>query len=410
MFLEHQGTVRVAAYHPHRIDMVLTASADGSAYVWDPQSGTILRKLLSQEPRRAWAAWSPDAKWIATIRHGDTRPKLFQVEGWGDGPECADARSQDNEKDEMEDQVQISFSPDSTLLAVKHARGVSVWEVQTGKLLSDDMGEKAVVRHTWDPLFGREPDRNRLVMSRWLFDGVSVRDAHTMKHLRNLTFPGDEKEREGVWALAYSADGRYLLTGSNNGWVSLFDGKRLEPIRKPGGEALMLKHTSAVRVAAWSPDGRWLATGDMQGLRIWRVSGTAEELSIEVMSEDDSRQSEVCSLVWEPQGRYLAAGGGDGQLRIWECGLAEGNWRWSVTKRLEGHPGQVRSLSVSPDGKYIVAGGGERQVLVHPIDREVLTSRVADIPGRRELSQDEWERFLAEVGPRRPTWPRPSMD
>lgn len=409
IFRAHKEAVRMAAYHPVNAELALTASADGSIYVWNPLTGEYLRELCSRGQGRAWAAWSPDGQWIAIIRHGETRPRLIQLEGWKPGPPCDKTQIRDRQDGHLEVHVQLSFSPDGKLLAVKHTKGVSVWDVVTGKLVSDYADKEDFHCIAWEPSpEGEEPAR--LAVSRWTFDGVSLHEAHTMKHLRNLTYPGLESERDGVWALAYHPEGRYLVTGSNNGRASLFDAKSYAPIQQSGGEALMLQHIGAVVAAAWSPfEGAWLATGDMQSVRIWRVTSSKDgQVSVAAASLDDPHQSKVCSLAWGrgPRGLYLASGGADGHVRIWEKEPgAEKEWR--VTKRLEGHGGEVRALSISVDGRFLMASGQSGRVLVHPVDPTELVRRVAEIPGRKELTEAEWEQHMLELGPRRPTWPRP---
>ncbi|WP_224365094.1 patatin-like phospholipase family protein [Hyalangium versicolor] len=418
-FTEHEQPVSVIACHPSNTEQVLTASDDGSVCVWNPNTGQRVSQLLPKAKGQAWAAWSPDGRWVAAIRYGEAQPVLFRTQDWKprEGPAFQGSRNHDTPSPIVG--VQVVFSPDSRFLAVKYTRGVAVWEVESGRWLGEYRAAHDFHSIAWDPrIAAGDPKRVRLAVSRWEPNGAAVHDAKTLQPLVPLTHPGDPRERDGVWALAYDPQGQFLVTACNNGWASLFDAQSGGPVRKSDESPLMLQHLGAVTAAAWCPDGPWLATGDTQGVRIWSVQTVNGSLQIESASEADSRRTRVCVLAWEPRGRYLASGGADGQVLIWERipragkkedGSGTETWSWSVTRRLEGQIGEVRALSISPDGRYVVAAGAS-QVLVHPIETSELQRRVAEIPGRKELTPQEWADHMSEAGLWRPTWPRPQQD
>ena len=55
-----------------------------------------------------------------------------------------------------------------------------------------------------------------------------------------------------------------------------------------------------------------------------------------------------------PDGSWLATGGYDGTVRIWDA--ATGQERATLT----GHAGGVRAVAVAPDGSWLAAGGSGR--------------------------------------------------
>jgi WD40 repeat protein len=86
-------------------------------------------------------------------------------------------------------------------------------------------------------------------------------------------------------------------------------------------------HQSSVAEAAWSPDGRLLATGDRRGnfheptsdqaVRLWDVV-TGKELAVFT----DVRAN-VTALAFAPDGKTLGAGLRDGSILVWDVSKAE---------------------------------------------------------------------------------------
>jgi WD40 repeat protein len=74
-------------------------------------------------------------------------------------------------------------------------------------------------------------------------------------------------------AVAFSPDGKTLLTGSSDNTVRLWDAATRKPLGTP------LKHQSIVHAVAFSPDGKTLLTGGGdQPVRLWDVSELPDDL------------------------------------------------------------------------------------------------------------------------------------
>jgi len=63
-------------------------------------------------------------------------------------------------------------------------------------------------------------------------------------------------------------------------------------------------------------------------------------------------------LVVAPDGSWLASGGRDGTVRLWD--VATGQVRVS----LSGHAGQVTAVAVAPDGSWLATGGEDGTVRI----------------------------------------------
>ena len=111
-------------------------------------------------------------------------------------------------------------------------------------------------------------------------------------------------------------------------------------------------HTGAVSDAAFSPDGRTLATVSSDRTTVlWDTRRRTRRATI------TGHDTWLRAVEFSPDGRLLATGGNDGNVMVWD---AVGRTR--VAGRT-GHPGAVIDIAFSPDGRTLAAAGGDRAVL-----------------------------------------------
>jgi hypothetical protein len=61
--------------------------------------------------------------------------------------------------------------------------------------------------------------------------------------------------------------------------------------------------------------------------------------------------------------------------------------------RLRGHEGEIHSLASSPNGRYLASGGDDRTILIWDLSRAIGPSQ----PVKDRLSEEELQRFWAEL-------------
>jgi len=109
-------------------------------------------------------------------------------------------------------------------------------------------------------------------------------------------------------------------------------------------------HADSLVTAAYSPDGRRIATASQDGTaKIWDAA-TGEEL-ITLGTVDESNA--VNLLAYSPDGTRIVTGHDDHTAKVWDAATG------SVTLTLSGHEDYVNSVAYSPDGAHIATTSGD---------------------------------------------------
>lgn len=142
----------------------------------------------------------------------------------------------------------------------------------------------------------------------------------------------------GVLALRYSPkDATLLASAGTEDSIKLWDASN-------GRMKAVLPSVGAVTCLAFSPDGRWMASGGAR-LVVWNI---AEQTPFKVLA---SSPSQFYAVIFSPDGKHLAAGSGRGWLTLWDTAL------WQPLKRVASHGGAVATLDIAPDNELLLSAG-----------------------------------------------------
>jgi WD40 repeat protein len=169
------------------------------------------------------------------------------------------------------------------------------------------------------------------------------------------TFKG---HAERVRAVAFSPDDKSIASGSDDRTVKLWD-------TNTGQERLTLTgHNDRVWSVAFSPDGKKIASGSFdRTVKLWDIA-TGRELRT---LKGHKNQTGNCCLVWSvafsPDGKKLASGSSDRTVKLWDT--ATGRELFT----LKGHNDEVSSVAFSPDGTKLVSGSYDQTVKLWELAR-----------------------------------------
>ena len=159
-------------------------------------------------------------------------------------------------------------------------------------------------------------------------------------HPELLTFTG---HKDFVISVAFSPDGRRVLTGCVDGTVKVWDAVT-------GKELLTLN--DGITSAAFSPDGKSILTSDRYStVSVWDAVTGKELRTFRRFGFG------IFQVAFSPDGRRILTGNVDGTARIWDAETGKADLT------ISGHSG-IASVAFSPDGKRILTGNKDRTASV----------------------------------------------
>ncbi|MEV5848805.1 hypothetical protein AB0M32_43250 [Streptomyces sp. NPDC051985] len=384
----HRTAVRTLAFSPDGTTLA-SGSDDGTVRLWDVSSRRPRITLTGHTDAVNAVAFSPDG---ATLASGDSSGTLRL---WN----AASRRPRATLREPGIDTTTVAFGPDGTTLAIGASSRrspdsrVRLWNTATGEItrLPPGRGHNVSIAFSpdggtvasgdslgtvtlWDTATGRRkktlhgagaavafsPDGSTLATSD--YDGtVTLRDAATGGTQK--VFP--DKPAAGTEpSLVFDSAGTMIAATGKLGRVRLLDvgsGHVMPTLSMPqeetaAGTASPTKDhgiaDKAVRSAAFSPDGKTLATSNQDGtVRLWNPA-TADI--------EDTFPDAGTVLAFSPDGTTLAVGHGDGDDggSVSLLDIATGYARVEFV----GHTGEVHSLAFSPDGRTLASADSDGTV------------------------------------------------
>jgi hypothetical protein len=361
----HNAQIQALAWSPDSQWIASTSGAE--VQLWEALSGRLLRLFPYQQGFES-VAWSPDGQYLAT-GSWDRTISVWQVvtghkvltyrghvqeQSFADTPQAGLAKQAEQimllpSSRGFPGIESLEWSPDGTrLISTANFGRTQVWEALTGKtLLRFDSQSEYYGAGMWSP--------NGQYLLMYTIRGIE-RHVATTGALESSFSIGDDGVN-GPFAL--SPDGRWLATDAYAFVVHLWD-------VKTGRQTLTYQgHSKPVTIFAWSPDSRIVASAGVDmSVRVWKASdgqteyiyrghmnpfqlffqggllpGTADasrsrsshntaavapllKSGSALLPQDTGggQPMGIRALAWAPNGRYIASGGSDNTVQVWQPG------------------------------------------------------------------------------------------
>ena len=149
-------------------------------------------------------------------------------------------------------------------------------------------------------------------------------------------------------ALAFSPGGKTFVTVGANGTAALWGvatGHRVGTLMNLGAAV----SAGRAAAAAFSPDGRILATAVDGSIGLWNTA-TRRQIGTPMTAG----LGPVYAVAFSPDGRTLATAGADGTARLWDVATQQ-----EIGTPMTAGPDPVYAVAFSPDGRTLATAGGD---------------------------------------------------
>jgi len=356
---DNKAPVDAIALAPNGTQFV-TGGWNGSATVWDLESGQQLSQLKHDGLYIYAVDWSSDGKWIATGSN-DTVNGYVQVWNAETGERVAQKFGNDTDEatSHTDAVLSVHFSKNTEggqkLLTTSYDNTARLWNVTSGKQERRFLGHNWWV---WDAQFS--PDEKKIVTASQ--DGTAiVWDIQTGEP--GAPFTGHHGP---VYSAAFSSTDDAVVTGGYDKRVLVWRPSDVRPYdftrltSKSGSVVPPPKfksldgHSGPVRTVAFSKDGSRIISGSQDNtIRFWDAVGG------QLLKSFRGHDGAVRTVAFAESDQVILSGSHDNSIRKWNISEYE-EIRVLQGQVLEGHVDAILSAGFSPDGEQIVTSSRDR--------------------------------------------------
>ena len=362
-FIIPNSLVYGLAFHPQ--NNLLAGGSQNTIYLWNIETGELLRAFAAHKEMIISLVFSPDGQ-ILISSSEDQTVRLWNLDGQNlhtiqeyvnmihgvdlspdgrflaCGSDDREVRLWDFRSGELVSGLSghqsrvhcVLFSPDGRYLAASSRdRLVRVWEIPSGEeryqLLTDGVPYHALA---------------------WSFDGQWLATGDTagtmalwniLTGYRQQTFNHETR----VCSVAFHPNGQHIAVACSDQKIYVWE-------TCDGGNCIrtLSGHTNEIWAMAYSPDGHFLVSGsDDCTVRFWDV---AMGECIHIL---EKHTGWIQTLVFSVAGNLLVTGSQDRSINLWDVAPLKNGECPRLVRTLTGHKARVTDVCISPDDSTIVS-------------------------------------------------------
>lgn len=316
----HPGIIYALAFSPDG-KIVASGSGDSTIKFWESKSGVLLKSLFGHRRKVNSIAFSGDGQILVSGSDDDTL-KIWNV---ADGQLLRTIAAFTPGVDRIR---AVAISPDKQFVIAGGGNRIQIWNTSTGQKIST----------------------------------LETHESHTGpgSHGVEMTWCcGSE-----VLALAYSPDGSLIVSTHDDKTIKFWDPGKLEPTRVIKGRF------PDVRSMAFSPDGKSIATGYLEGdtkVDFWSVT------TGELIDSLEKGSDYVESVAFSRDGRLIVTSDIGSDLKLYSVKTRK------LVREFKQPYSQGDRVAFSPDGKYFVSGGENQNIMLWDVQTGKLIWSVLPI-------------------------------
>lgn len=268
----------------------------------------------------------------------------------------------------------IAIRPDGKVVVAAGCSGASAEPCTEGvvKFYDGELDEKlnlTVTDHRLGPVYALafSPDGKLLAVGGCIPTGKQCTDSQGQISLWDVSDPynpvwvGDTSALSGakythkglVKTLAFSPNGKWIASGSYDETIILWEVSRshLKPINQLRG------HYSFVNSITFIDDHNLVSGSDDKTIALWRNISVENRPWRKYIDHDGS----VSSVTYNPKVQKVASASDDQTVLLWDW--SQGSLNKSPIK-LQGHTGFVKSVTFDKDGKVLASAGFDNRIIL----------------------------------------------
>jgi len=341
-FKEPGHTVCFAVFSPDG-NQVITVGYDKSAILWDAHSDERLKKFEGQTESISSISVSPDNRNLL-IGSGNGRVAFWDIK------ECKRIKV-------YEEGWSAVFSPNGkyvlscvrSLVPFPYGEfgprprlwDIKLWDVKTGRTI-----RKFETCYYSDAYATFSPDGKSVLTGS--FKTATICDIKTCKQLKSFNLPKDKLN--AIRSVAYSPDGKYIATGLHDRSVIIWEVSTAKPTN-----TIEVKRLDVTAIA-FNPDGK----SDNEIAILFDLK------SGKLLRTFIGHSEYITSAVFSPNGEYILTGSTDKKVILWDVKSGK------QIKLINKISGQVLSVWFSQDGSYLVFAGDGLEVCLWDIKKQEI--------------------------------------